>query len=159
MYIPLFFFFFPIPLLEKEVKYSWNSCRGVVNLLRILKVFTKFKTNFFPKRNLPFWVHETESWQNSYFVYIKIIPILIYAYIFFQAALRKIAAVRQKEEFKKLGAEELVEARLWDAFLAHSSKRESYVWSSLKIPSNWKSRSKDLCLELTVSYAVANHFF
>lgn len=47
--------------------------------------------------------------------------------VFFQAALRKIAAVRQKEEFKKLGAQELVETRLWDAFVAHSSKRESYV--------------------------------
>ncbi|XP_054719283.1 uncharacterized protein LOC129228623 [Uloborus diversus] len=43
------------------------------------------------------------------------------------AALRKIAVTRQKEEFKKLGAQELVEPRLWDAFLAHSSKRESYV--------------------------------
>ncbi|GIX78700.1 protein inscuteable homolog [Caerostris extrusa] len=43
------------------------------------------------------------------------------------AALRKIAAVREKEEFIKLGAQELIEPRLWDAFLAHSSKRESYV--------------------------------
>ncbi|GBN84919.1 hypothetical protein AVEN_192172-1 [Araneus ventricosus] len=43
------------------------------------------------------------------------------------AALRKIAAVRAKEEFIKLGAQELIEPRLWDAFLAHSSKRESYV--------------------------------
>ncbi|KFM76996.1 Protein inscuteable-like protein, partial [Stegodyphus mimosarum] len=43
------------------------------------------------------------------------------------AALRKIAVVRQKEEFMKLGAQELIEPRLWDAFLAHSSKRESYV--------------------------------
>lgn len=43
------------------------------------------------------------------------------------AALRKIAAVRQKEEFKKLGASELVEPRLWDAFQAYSSKQESYV--------------------------------
>ncbi|GFY60442.1 protein inscuteable homolog [Trichonephila inaurata madagascariensis] len=43
------------------------------------------------------------------------------------AALRKIAAVREKDEFLKLGAQELVEPRLWDAFLAHSSKRESYV--------------------------------
>ncbi|GBM76927.1 Protein inscuteable [Araneus ventricosus] len=43
------------------------------------------------------------------------------------AALRKIAAVRAKEEFVKLGAQELIEPRLWDAFLAHSSKRESYV--------------------------------
>ncbi|KAG8190666.1 hypothetical protein JTE90_001275 [Oedothorax gibbosus] len=43
------------------------------------------------------------------------------------AALRKIAAVREKEEFTKLGAQELIEPRLWDAFLAHSSKRESYV--------------------------------
>lgn len=50
-----------------------------------------------------------------------------YISVFFQAALRKIAAVRQKEEFKKLGAQELVENRLWDAFVAHSSKRESYV--------------------------------
>ncbi|CAL1262284.1 unnamed protein product, partial [Larinioides sclopetarius] len=43
------------------------------------------------------------------------------------AALRKIAAAREKEEIIKLGAQELIEPRLWDAFLAHSSKRESYV--------------------------------
>lgn len=43
------------------------------------------------------------------------------------AALRKIAVFRGKEEFKSLGALELIESRLWDTFLAYSSKQESYV--------------------------------
>lgn len=62
-------------------------------------------------------------------IYLEIFHILLkFLYLSItQAALRKIAAVREKEEFTKLGAQELIEPRLWDAFLAHSSKRESYV--------------------------------
>lgn len=80
--------------------------------------------------------------------------------VFFQAALRKIAAVRQKEEFKKLGAQELVESRLWDAFVAHSSKRESYVQFQTNLYKKAKIKYKNCCLvsfqHYSLPYALEN---